>query len=220
MSIHSVNLKLIVAATIAIAGFSPAALAQGQEPGQPPFQGPMPQAPDAAPGMPKVAEPTGERPIATADELYAQLKTADEAAAGRIEREIEMLRARSGSPAMDLLLTRGRKALEAEQYGIAIEHFTALTDHAPEFAEGWYGRAQALAFSERPGPAVADLKRVLVLDPRHYDALYGLGTLFEQVQQPDDAYDAYKLVLELHPHHQEARQRVQHLERSVNGTQL
>ncbi|UYV37773.1 tetratricopeptide repeat protein [Rhodobacteraceae bacterium D3-12] len=217
MSIHSVNLKLIVAATIAFAGFSPAvmsstAFAQAQ--------GPMPQAPDVAPEMPKVATPEGAPPVASADELYDQLKSADEAGAARIEREIEMLRARSGSPAMDLLLTRGLKALEEKQYGLAIEHFTALTDHAPEFAEGWYGRAQALAFSERPGPAVADLQRVLMLNPRHYDALYGLGTLFEQIEQPNEAYDAYKLVLEMHPHHQEARQRVQYLERSVNGTQL
>lgn len=212
MSIHSVNLKLIVAATIAIACFSPSAFAQAQ--------GPMPQAPDEPQKMPKVAEPQGQAPAATPDELYDRLRTADEVDAARIEREIEMLRARSGSPAMDMLLTRGRKALEAEEYSAAIEHFTALTDHAPEFAEGWYGRAQALAFSGRVGPAVEDLKRALALDPRHYDALFGLGTLFEQVEQPNEAYDAYQLVLGLHPHHQQARERVKHLERSVNGTQL
>ena len=37
---------------------------------------------------------------------------------------------------MDLLLGRGNEALEAEDYPTAIEHFSALIDHAPDFAEG------------------------------------------------------------------------------------
>jgi len=36
---------------------------------------------------------------------------------------------------MDLLLQRGQEAMDNEDYEAAIEHFTALTDHAPDFAE-------------------------------------------------------------------------------------
>ena len=54
----------------------------------------------------------------------------------------------------------------------------------------------------------------------HYDAIFGLGTIFEQLDQPDQAYDAYQLVLELHPHHEEARSRLKRLERDVNGAEL
>lgn len=207
MSIHAFNLKLTVAATVAIVCFSPLALAQAEGPMQKPV-------------MPEVALPGGDLPAATPDELFERLRTANTSDARRIEREIEMLRAQSGSPAIDMLLKRGRKAMESEDYVAAIEHFTAMTDHAPDFAEGWYGRAQAFALAGRVGPAVHDLNRALALDPRHYDALFGLGTLFERVEQPEEAYDAYKLVLDIHPHHKEARERVRALERSVNGTQL
>ena len=152
--------------------------------------------------------------------LFDRLKSADAVDASRIEREIEMAWAQSGSPAMDLLLKRGREAMEKEDYSAAIEHFTALIDHAPGFPQGWYGRAQAYAQTGRIGPALADLNQTLALDPRQYDAIFGLGTIFEQLEQPEQAYDAYRLVLELHPHHEEARSRLQHLERGVNGTEL
>jgi tetratricopeptide (TPR) repeat protein len=154
------------------------------------------------------------------DSLFERLKSADAVDAARIEREIELIWTQSGSAAMDLLLKRGRDAMEAEDYAAAIEHFTALTDHAPEFPEGWYGRAQAYAFTGRIGPAVEDLNRALALNPRHFDAIFGLGTIFEQLDQPDRAFDAYELVLGLHPHHEEARARLKGLERGVNGFEL
>ena len=154
------------------------------------------------------------------DELFERLKSAEPADAGLIEREIEMMWRQSGSPAMDLLLKRGREALEAEDFQAAIEHFTALTDHAPEFAEGWYGRAQAYVVTQRIGPAVADLERVLTINPRHFEAIFGLGVLFEQINRPDRAYDAYRLVLDLYPHHEEARERLSRLEKDVNGVEL
>jgi len=154
------------------------------------------------------------------DELFQRLKGADEIDAARIEREIELEWAKSGSPAMDLLLKRGVKALEEQDYQAAIEHLTALTDHAPEFASGWYNRAQAYVLTGRIGPAVDDLERALTLDPRHYDAIFGLGTIFEQVDEPQRAYDAYRLVLDLHPHHEEARKLLERIEGKVNGTAL
>lgn len=154
------------------------------------------------------------------DALFERLKTADVVDAERIEREIELEWSKSGSPAMDLLLKRGIEALEEEDFDAAIEHLTALTDHAPDFAAGWYNRGQAYALTGRIGPAVADLERALALDPRHYDAIFGLGTLFQQIDRPDRAYDAYRLVLDLHPHHEEAQELLKRLEKDVNGTTL
>ena len=78
------------------------------------------------------------------DALFDRLKTADEQAAGRIEQEIWIEWSKSGSAAMDLLLERGRRAMSEGQLDLAVEHFTALIDHAPDFAEGWNARATAL----------------------------------------------------------------------------
>ena len=161
-----------------------------------------------------------ESPDTGIDGLFERLKTADDVDSARIEREIRMSWAQSGSPAMDLLLKRGRKAMEDKDYPVAIEHFTALTDHAPDFAEGWYERAQALAFTGRIGPAIDDLEHALALNPRHFEAMFGLGTIFEQIERNDAAYDAYRLVLDLFPHHEEAQQRLKRLEKDVNGVEL
>ena len=57
----------------------------------------------------------------------------------------------------------------------AIEHLTALTDHAPDFAEGWHARATAYFRAVLLGPAMDDLQRALVLNPDNFDAVFGLG---------------------------------------------
>ena len=55
-------------------------------------------------------------------ELLAQLQDAPESEAPRLERELMLMWGNSGSPAKDLLLERGRDALEAEDNSRAIEH--------------------------------------------------------------------------------------------------
>ena len=77
------------------------------------------------------------------DDMLEALRDAEPAEATRLTREIEREWAQSGSTSLDMLLRRGREALEEEQPDIAIEHFTALIDHAPDFAEGWHARATA-----------------------------------------------------------------------------
>ena len=77
------------------------------------------------------------------DALFAELADPDAGDWQRAEQDIWREWSKSGSPAMDLLLQRGRDALQAGEVGAAIEHLTALTDHAPDFAEGWNARATA-----------------------------------------------------------------------------
>ena len=44
-----------------------------------------------------------------------------------------------------------REALGAEDYDTAMQYFSALTDHAPDFAEGWNGRATISRCSRQAG---------------------------------------------------------------------
>ena len=82
--------------------------------------------------------------------LFEGLRGADAQAAAQIEARIYDIWSKSGSPSMDLLLERGRSALTEGDTRLAIEHFTALIDHAPDFAEGYNARATAFF----PGRAV------------------------------------------------------------------
>lgn len=137
-------------------------------------------------------------------ELLEALRDAPESEASRLERELSLMWDSSGSAAMDLLLKRGREAMEAEDNKRAIEHFSALTDHAPLFAEGWHARATAYYRAGLYGPALDDLERALALNPKNYNAVFGLGVMLQEFGDLQRAADAYTQVLELHPHHEHA----------------
>lgn len=154
------------------------------------------------------------------DALLQDLAQADEAGAARLEKEIQLEWSRSGSAAMDLLLARGRDALEVNDIPAAIEHFTALTDHAPEFAEGWHGLALAYFQSDRLGLTADALERTLALNPMHFGALRGLGAMFDQLGKPALAYDAYSRVLEIRPHDTDVEEALKRLESQVRGIEL
>ena len=157
---------------------------------------------------------------ATLDGLFADLATADAQQSVRIEADIWREWSRSGSPAFDLLLERGRKAIEQGDYGAAIEHLTALTDHAPDFAEGWNARATAYYQAGDFGPSVADIQRTLALNPRHFGAMAGFGAILEELERPEQALVVYRAALALHPHLQGVLDAVQRLESAAAGQQL
>lgn len=154
------------------------------------------------------------------DDLFARLQKADAAEAARIERLIVIEWSKSGSPAMDLLLQRGREALDNGDTEAAIEHLTALTDHAPDFAEGWNALATAWYTEGEFGPSVEDIARTLTLNPRHFGALAGLGMIFEEIGEPEKALEVYKAALAIHPHMQGVSEAVKRIEAETAGQDL
>lgn len=154
-------------------------------------------------------------------ELMAQLQDAEnDTAAQRLENQIVTEWSKTGSPAMDLLLKRGRDALEVSEFDAAAEHFRALTDHAPDFAEGWQGLAQTYYEQERLGQAMDALERVLALNPDHFGALRGVGAIQEQLGHEALAYEAYERVLSLRPHDPDVEAAMGRLETKVKGVSL
>ena len=157
---------------------------------------------------------------ATLDDLFGRLKDADEASAGRIEREIWSEWSKSGSPAMDLLLKRGRDAMAMGDTKLAIEHFTALIDHAPDFAEGYNARATAYFQAGEFGPSVADIAQVLRLNPRHFGALAGFGMILEETGRDAQAMEVYRSALAVHPHLEGVLDAIARLEAKTAGQDL
>src|SRR6056297_2448899 len=125
------------------------------------------------------------------DTLFAQLAQAEPQEARRLAAEIELELSKSGSAAMDLLLRRGEDALQAGELAAAIEHLSAAIDHAPQFAEAWHLRSVAFFKQERYGLALHDIEQALALEPRHFNVIYGLGVLLNEMGQPDLAVDAF-----------------------------
>lgn len=154
------------------------------------------------------------------DRLFERLQRAEAGEAQRIEREIWTEWSKSGSPAMDLLLRRGRDAIEAGDLPAAIEHLTALTDSAPDFAEGWNARATAYFQAGLFGPSVADIARTLELNPRHFGALTGFGMILEATDRKAQALEVYRAALAIHPHLEGVLQAVERLTAEMAGQNL
>lgn len=154
------------------------------------------------------------------DLLFEQLKDADPQELERIEGQIITEWSKSGSAAMDLLLRRGEDALDEGAPEVAVQHFTALVDHAPDFAEGYHGRATAYYQLGLYGPAIDDLRQTLVLEPRHFGAMTGVAVILEELERPDDALEVWYLVQDIAPADGEVAAMIERLQVQMTGETL
>jgi tetratricopeptide (TPR) repeat protein len=154
------------------------------------------------------------------DNLFAALVEEDPTGAKLVERRISELWSKSGSDSMDLLLMRGREAMQGEEYDKAVDHFSALIELAPDFAEGWNARATAYFLADDYWRSVADIQRTLMLEPRHFGALAGLGAILERTGDEAGALAAYRAALDVNPHLDNAADAVDRLAVKVDGRDI
>jgi len=154
------------------------------------------------------------------DQLFEQLQQAGPAEVDRIEAQIISEWGKTGSAAMDLLLRRGEDAIEDGTPEIAVEHFTALVDHAPDFAEGYHGRATAYYQLGQYGPAIDDLRQTLVLEPRHFGAMTGVAVVLQELRRLDEALEVWQQVRAFAPNDAEVAGVIARLETQLVGEAL
>ncbi len=154
------------------------------------------------------------------DALFDRLAEADAQETSQIQGQIAAQWSRSGSAAMDLLLRRGEDAMEAGNTELAIQHYSALIDHAPDFAEGYNSRATAFYMAGQVGPSLADIQQTLVLNPRHFGAMSGLAVILEELDRPEDALEVYNRILEIAPHAEGVQDAADRLSVKLDGLAL
>jgi len=160
-------------------------------------------------------------PEATLDQLYDQLAAAEGAGeAERIAGQIALVWTDSGSATVNLLLDRAEQALEAGEPDRAARRLDDALELEPGFAEGWTRRAMVHLAQEEPAAALEAVNRALIADPRHYQALLGLGTVLERMDRPRAAYEAYGEALAVHPYLEEAEDRRARLRPLIEGRAL
>ncbi len=149
------------------------------------------------------------------DRLFEELLTADAESTKRIEKNILVLWSDSGSRSFNFLLERGRRAIAAGNYDAAIDHLTALVDHAPDFAEGWNARATAWYLMGEYELSVADIAQTLVRNERHFGALSGLAMIYELQGREREAIAVYQEVQKLHPQRPGLSKSIQRLQEKL-----
>ena len=141
----------------------------------------------------------------------------DASAAADLESKIVEAWLDSGSPSIDLLMSRGIEAEAQGDYALARRMYDAVTDLAPDFAEGWRRRAMVYLEQDDLSAAVSDLERTLDLEDRHFAALMTLGGVFEALGAPDGAFNAYQRAHQIHPYLEAATAALARLRPDVTG---
>jgi tetratricopeptide (TPR) repeat protein len=175
------------------------------------------ESPPAKTPVPGTTQPA-EKPSVSLDALFSDLRTETNRASGRrIAQEIRSQWSRSGSATVDLLMIWAADAMQAEKNILAEDLLTQSIVLMPNYAEAWNRRATLYYAIGRIGDSVADIERVLELEPRHFGALSGLGMILQQTSQDRKALEIWRRVLAIYPSSEQAQKAVIELEQELAG---
>lgn len=152
------------------------------------------------------------------DKLFAELKSADSAESAKpIEEKLGQIFRVSGSPSVDLLMTRAGSALGQADHATARTLIDTVTKVAPRYAEGWRMRARMQQAGGDDAGAMISLQRAVVINPRHFAAMAELGEMLEDYGDKPGALKLYRRVLVLDPQMRIAAERAKALTKEVEG---
>lgn len=117
-----------------------------------------------------------------------------------------------------VLMVRGIRQMNAFELDSAVETFTTLIKLAPDFAEAWNKRATAYYMMGRFDDSSADVEQTLRLEPRHFGALSGQGTIHFRNGRKGSALIWYRRALDVNPFMDSVRETVEILEEELQGT--
>ena len=155
------------------------------------------------------------------DFLFGALKVApDETSAKAIEERIWALWVISRSDTANLLMSRVKTAIEAQDTDLAIELLNAIVKIKPDYVEAWNRRATLYYMKKDYGHALADIREVLKREPRHFGALSGLGLIMQDIGDDKQALEVYRRALAVHPRLQRIPDVVKTLQEKVEGRDI
>jgi tetratricopeptide (TPR) repeat protein len=146
------------------------------------------------------------------DALFGRLQiTEDPAEGARITRAIWGIWFEIADEEIASLMAAGEQAMQVRRFPDALAKFDAVIEAAPGYAEGWNRRATLYYMMGEYDASIADVDRVLELEPRHFGALSGLGQIFAAKGWPEAAIDAFEFALEVNPHMPGPRLNIEYL---------
>lgn len=152
------------------------------------------------------------------DGLFADLKTAnDPQAAKALEKRIWSAWLQSGSPTVDLLIARASKAMQSKDFSLAMEVLNTAIELKPDYAEGWNKRATLHYMMKNYGESIGDIQRTLAIEPRHFGAMSGLGSILKIYGDDKGALEIYRRALDVYPLMENAGKEVEKLAEDVEG---
>ena len=134
------------------------------------------------------------------DRLFASLhRSTGEQAARATEEKIWELWSRSDSPTAEVLLGQAVVAMKASENAASLEILDRIIAAYPSYAEAWNKRATLNFLLGNYETSLADIEKVLDLEPRHFGALAGRGMIYQRQGKWSEALAAFREALRMNP---------------------
>ncbi len=99
----------------------------------------------------------------------------------------------------------------------ALEEVDRVVGKAPSYSEGWNRRATILYMLDRYKDSLADIEKVLALEPRHFGALSGRGLCYLAMGRLEEAELAFIQALAIHPQMPGAQRNLRFIEKQLGN---
>jgi tetratricopeptide (TPR) repeat protein len=153
------------------------------------------------------------------DSLFSELKRErDTNQAKRISERIWARWRDSGSATTNLLLQWADKAMVDKKNSLALDLLDQVVVLMPDFAEGWNRRATLHYAMGNHSKSMADINRVLALEPRHFGAMAGMAAILDASGNDALALRAWEQMLEVYPANRQAQTKVGELADKLAGS--
>ncbi|NNE57236.1 MAG: tetratricopeptide repeat protein [Hellea sp.] len=152
------------------------------------------------------------------DDLFIKLRDETDAdTANLIAEEIWAHWLQSGSASVDLLIRRATAAATNGKTKLARRLYDQILVIEPDYAEAW-ARSGRLALDNGDyNRAVVEVSQALVIEPRHFYALWTLGNILESLERQDEALAVYSEAHKLYPALEIVKKRKEYLETRLQG---
>ena len=155
------------------------------------------------------------------DDLFGRLKASTNAIeAAAIEGLIWKVWIHRGVAEVDQNMTLGIAAMGEGDFEGSLSYFDRVVRGDPGFAEGWNKRATVHFLMGNFDSSVADIRKTLTLEPRHFGALSGMGLIYDALGNSAAAVKVWEKALQINPHMASIRHRIEEIRADSKGNPI
>jgi tetratricopeptide (TPR) repeat protein len=138
---------------------------------------------------------------AALDELFTELRTVHDAgAANDIVAQIWSIWFHPDNTDLADRMTRASAAMSSQDFGAALSILSGIVKDYPDYSEGWNQRATLFYIMNDYEASLADIDKVLELEPRHFGALSGRVMIYLQQGRRAEALKQMIAALAIDPY--------------------
>jgi tetratricopeptide (TPR) repeat protein len=152
------------------------------------------------------------------DAIFERLSSTDsKSEAAELTNMVWAIWHESDNETVNSFMSKGIEEMAQRNFEAAVASFSKVVEVDSNFAEGWNKRATVYYLMGDLESSIRDVDRTLILEPRHFGALSGLGLIFLGLDEGWEALKAFEAALRVNPHLAGPQAHVKELKRHLRG---